>query len=85
MTAISPRRISCRIFPGSASCSGISFGRLGFGQIFQDAFSDTWRGPQTLERGDDAIAAKHGAEPGHSRVGIGAFGIALDEHAEIGG
>ncbi len=54
---------------------------LRFREIFQDAFGDARRHPQTLQRGDDSIAPEHGVEPWHTGVGVRAFRIALNQHA----
>ena len=57
---------------------------LGERQKFEDAAGDGRVDPKALERGDDAVAAEDGAEPGNSGVGIIPFRIALDHHFHVG-
>ena len=70
-------------FSGFRVLLGYFLRGLRFGQIFQDAFRHPRRGPEAFERGDDAVAAEHGAEPGHSGIRIRAFRIVFDEHPKV--
>src|SRR4029077_8118091 len=57
---------------------------LGLGQELQNALGYSGLGPQDLKSGDEAIAAKYGIEPGHTGIGVGAFGITYRHHFEVG-
>src|SRR5580700_6093326 len=58
--------------------------RLGAGQKLQDAPGQSGLGPQHLQSGDEAVAAKYGVKPGYPSVWVGTFGIAQGHHLEIG-
>src|SRR5690242_6356941 len=57
---------------------------LSLGEETQNAFGQTWFGPQNFIGGKEAVAAKYGIEPGHAGVGVGAFRIAHGHHFEVG-
>ena len=63
---------------------GYFLGGLRLSEIFQNALRDPRRGPKAFERGNDSVAPKNGAEPGHSRIRIRALGIVFDQHPKIG-
>src|SRR5207237_7773874 len=71
-------------FAGLGIGSFIDFRSLMLGQELEDALRHGRRQPQTLKSGDDAISSEHGAEPGHSGVGITRLGVAMNHHLEIG-
>ena len=82
--AISPRRISCRIFPGCASAAGSL--ALAWSGASRRSTPRATRGiqPQHLQRGDQAVAAERGRIPGNAGVGIGPLRRIGDQHVEVG-
>ena len=63
---------------------GRGLGRLRGGQEAEHAAGDLGRDPEDLHRGEDPVASKRRAEPGHAGVGIGAVGRLGDHHLQIG-
>src|ERR1700730_7842883 len=72
-------------FAGLGIALGLFFCCFGFRKIFEEAIGGAYSHPQTFERGDYFIAAEYGVEPGHAGVGVRAFRIAVNQHAQVRG
>ena len=71
--AISPLRVSCRIFPGSASCSGM-ISLPAWRPNTRARREPDWGAARGTERRDDAVASEWSVEPGTPAYGYGPVG-----------
>src|SRR5215471_2956869 len=52
--------------------------------MLENSLCDLWAQPKAFQSSDDPIAAKHGAEPGNSCVGVLSLRVTDDHHVNVG-